>query len=197
MSSSFGNSPVSGNAPGGSPGSGNPRQLRYGTPHLLVLGAIDLLCGLIALVWPGITVLALALIFGVLLLFAGLMALGVGMALRRAGSSPTISWIVGAVAVIAGLVCVFHPGAGVWAIILGCSLWFLITGVGDLVVASAAPRNRLLLAVLGVLSIVAAVLLLVRPGLAIITVALIAGIAFLVRGIGELSLGLMARRSGR
>jgi uncharacterized membrane protein HdeD (DUF308 family) len=188
MSSSFGISPLS----------GSPSPVRsYGTPHLLVLGVIDLICGLIALVWPGVTVLALALIFGIMLLFAGLMALGVGSVLRRAGGNPTISWIIGAVAVIAGLVCIFHPGAGVWAIILGCSVWFLLTGIGDLVVASAAPRHRLLLAALGVLSIVAAVVLLVRPGLAIVTVALIAGIAFLVRGAGEIGLGLMARRSVR
>lgn len=188
MSSSFGISPLS----------GSPSPVRsYGTAHLLVLGAIDLVCGVIALVWPGVTVLALALIFGVMLLLAGLMALGVGAVLRRAGSSPTITWIVGAVAVLAGLVCIFHPGAGVWAIILGCSLWFLITGVGDLVVASAAPRDRLLLVVLGVLSLVAAVVLLVRPGYAVVTVALIAGIAFLVRGAGEIGLGLRARRSVR
>jgi uncharacterized membrane protein HdeD (DUF308 family) len=188
MSSSFGTRPLS--------GSSSPFR-SYGTPHLLALGVIDLVCGLIALVWPGVTVLALALIFGVMLLFAGLMALAVGAVIRRAGGSPTITWIVGAVAVVAGLVCIFHPGAGVWAIILGCSLWFLITGIGDLVVASAAPRDRLLLLVLGVLSIVAAVVLLVRPGLAVVTVALVAGIAFLIRGAGEVSLGLMARRSVR
>lgn len=188
MSSSFGISPVS----------GSPQPVRnYGTAHLLVLGAIDLVCGLIALLWPGVTVLALALIFGLMLLLAGVMAVGVGSAIRRAGGSPTITWIVGAVAVVAGLVCIFHPGAGIWAIILGCSLWFLITGVGDLVVASAAPRNRLWLLLLGVLSIVSAVILLARPGLAIVTVALIAGIAFLVRGAGEISLGVMARRSIR
>lgn len=62
--------------------------------------------------------------------------------------------------------------------------------------ASAAPRNRLVLLLLGVLSIVAALILLVRPGPAIVTVALIAAIAFLVRGAGEIGLGLMARRSG-
>lgn len=184
MSSSFGLSPVS-----------SSLQVRsYGTSHLLVLGAIDLVCGVMALLWPGVTVLALALIFGVMLLLAGLVALGVGSVIRRAGGSPTISWIIGAVAVIAGLVCIFHPGAGVWAIILGCSLWFLITGIGDLVVASAAPRTRWLMVVLGVLSIVVAVVLLARPGVAVVTVAVIAGYAFLVRGAGEIGLGLMSRR---
>lgn len=188
MSSSFGNTPVSGSA----------RPVRsYGTSHLLVLGVIDLACGIIALVWPGVTVLALALIFGLMLLLAGLTALAVGSVIRRAGGSPAISWVIGAVAVVAGLVCIFHPGAGVWAIILGCALWFLITGAGDLVVASAATSDRWLLLALGVLSIIAAVVLLVRPGLAIVTVALIAGFAFLVRGAGEIGLGLMSRRRVR
>jgi uncharacterized membrane protein HdeD (DUF308 family) len=188
MSSSFGISPVSGSV----------RPVRsYGTAHLLVLGVIDLVCGVIALVWPGVTVLALALIFGLMLLLAGITALGVGSVIRRAGGSPAVSWVVGAVAVVAGLVCIFHPGAGVWAIILGCALWFLITGISDLVVASAATGHRWLLVVLGVLSIIAAVVLLFRPGLAIVTVALIAGFAFLVRGAGEIGLGLMSRRSVR
>lgn len=188
MSSSFGISPVSGTS----------RTVRsYGTPHLLVLGAIDLVCGLIALLWPGVTVLALALLFGVMLLLAGVMALGVGSAIRRAGGSPAMTWVIGAIAVVAGLICIFHPGAGIWAIILGCSLWFLITGVGDLLVASAASSNRSWLIVLGVLSIVAAGLLLARPGLAVYTVSLIAGIAFLMRGAGEIGLGMRSRRAAR
>ena len=45
----------------------------------------------------------------------------------------------------------------------------------------------------GIVSIVAAVVLLVHPGVAIVTVALVAGIAFLVRGAGELALGWRLR----
>ena len=188
MSSSFGISPLSGTSP----------PIRsYGTAHLMLLGVIDLICGLIALVWPGVTVLVLALVFGVMLLFAGLTALAVGYLLRRSGGRPVLTVLVGAVAVVAGLICIFHPGAGVWAIVLGCSLWFLVTGVGDLLVASASRVKRWWFVVLGVVSIVAAVVLLFRPGVAIVTVALLAGFTFLVRGAGEVALGLALRRSLR
>lgn len=60
MSSSFGISPVS----------GAPRTVRsYGAAHLLAVGAIGLVCGLIVLVRPGMTLLAL--VSGVMLLPAG------------------------------------------------------------------------------------------------------------------------------
>jgi uncharacterized membrane protein HdeD (DUF308 family) len=189
MSSSFGTNPLASNPLGGA------RRLNrtYSSGHLLVLGGIDVVAGLIALAWPGVTVLVLALIFGLMLLMAGLVAIGIGSVVRRAGGSPAATWVVGGVAVLAGLICIFHPGAGVWAIVLGCSLWFLVTGVGDLLVAAASPAHRVWFGILGVVSIVAAVVLLVHPGVAIVTVALVAGIAFLVRGAGELALGWRLR----
>ena len=188
MSTSFGISPVSGSG----------RSITgYGSSHLLVLGVIDLLCGVIALVWPGVTVLVLALIFGVLLLMAGLLVLAVGSTVRRAGGRPVLTFVVGGFAILAGLICILHPGAGVWAIVLGCALWFLMTGVGDLVVAFASPANRVWFGLLGVLSLLAALILLVHPGVAIVTVAVVAGISFLVRGAGELALGSRLRRSVR
>lgn len=189
MSSSFGTNPLPSN-PLGAARLGRT----YSTGHLQVLGGIDVVAGVIALAWPGVTVLVLALIFGLLLLLAGLVAIGVGSLVHRAGGSPVATWVIGGVAVIAGLICVFHPGAGVWAIVLGCALWFLLTGVGDLLVAAASPAHRVWFGVLGVLSIVAALVLVVHPGVAIVTVALVAGIAFLARGAGELALGWRLRR---
>lgn len=171
-----------------------PRTARsYSSGHLLVIGGIDVVAGLVALAWPGVTILVLALIFGLLLLTAGVMTIGVGSVVRRTGGSPVATYIIGGIAVLAGLICIFHPGAGIWAIVLGCSIWFLLTGLGDLLVASASPANRLWFGLLGVLSIVAAVVLLTHPGVAIVTVALIAGISFVVRGVGELALGWRVR----
>jgi uncharacterized membrane protein HdeD (DUF308 family) len=192
MSSSFGTNPLASNP------LGRRRVGRtYSSGHLLVIGGIDVAAGLIALAWPGVTVLVLALIFGLMLLMVGVVALGIGSAARRVGGNPVATWVVGGIAVVAGLICIFHPGAGVWAIVLGCSLWFLLTGVGDLVVAAASPAHRVWFGILGVLSIVAALVLLVHPGVAIVTVALVAGIAFLVRGAGELALGWRMRGINR
>ncbi|MET3806118.1 uncharacterized membrane protein HdeD (DUF308 family) [Nakamurella sp. UYEF19] len=201
MSNSIGpdfssNSALSGGAAGGLGGLGAMRRLTrsYSSGHLLVIGSIDVVAGLIALAWPGVTIVVLALIFGLLLLMVGVMAIGVGSVVRRAGGSPVATYVIGGIAVVAGLICIFHPGAGIWAIVLGSAIWFLLTGLGDLLVASASPANRVWFGILGVLSIVAAIVLLTHPGVAIVTVALIAGISFIVRGVGELALGWRIRK---
>ena len=168
---------------------------RHDGSRMLLVGVVDVVAGLIALAWPGVTVVALAVIFGLMLLLAGVVTLGVGAVMNRAGLKPTVAWVLGGVAVVAGLICLVHPGAGVFAIGLGCALWFLVTGLGYLASARTARMHRVSMGVLGVLSLIAALVLLVSPGVAIVTIAIIAGIGFLVRGLGEIVLGRRLRRS--
>jgi uncharacterized membrane protein HdeD (DUF308 family) len=194
MSSSYGGDPLAPN-PIGSTGF---IIQTYTSGHLYVLGTIDVIAGLIALIWPSATITVLALIFGIMLLLGGVMVILVGSLGRRdggGGGGGVLTWVVGIVAVVAGLICIIHPGVGVWAIALGCSLWFLLTGIGSLLVAAASPAHRILFIILGVLSIAAAIILLVNPDEALATVAIVAGIAFLIRGIGELVIGWQLRKA--
>ncbi len=190
MTSSYGGDPLAPN-PIGSTGF---IVQTYSSGHLYVLGAIDVIAGLIALIWPSATITVLALIFGIMLLLGGVMVILVGVAGRRNGGGGVFTWIIGIIAVVAGLICIIHPGVGIWAIALGCALWFLLTGVASLVVAAASPAHRIWFIILGVLSIAAAIILLVNPDEALATVAIVAGIAFLIRGIGELVIGWQLRR---
>jgi uncharacterized membrane protein HdeD (DUF308 family) len=51
--------------------------------------------------------------------------------------------------------------------------------------------------VLGILSILAAIVVIVRPDVAITTVAILAGIGFLIRGVLDISLAMAIRRALR
>ena len=168
---------------------------RHSSTWFLGVGLIDIVAGVFAVAWPGVTVLALALLFGIMVLIAGAVSIGTGLMIRRSGGDGIVPLVVGG-AVIAGLICVFHPGAGVFAIIVGCTLWFLFTGLGELALARVSSPMRPWFIGLGVLSILAAIVLIVNPGVAIATVGLIAGISFLIRGAGELSIGWRLRGSG-
>jgi uncharacterized membrane protein HdeD (DUF308 family) len=160
-----------------------------------VVGVIDVIAGLVALSWPGVTVLVLAVVFGLFVLMAGLISIVVGAALRRAaGRTIWPPFLFGVAAVIAGLICLIHPGAGVFAIILGCALWFLLTGVAYLGMARVASPLRVWFAVIGVLSVIAFVVLIAEPGVAIVTVSIVAGISFLIRGAGQLAIAWRLRR---
>jgi uncharacterized membrane protein HdeD (DUF308 family) len=175
---------------------GNSRMLlhpRHGSIWFLGVGLIDVVAGLFAVAWPGVTVLALALLFGLLVLMAGIVSISTGLMMRRAGAEATVPFVFGGAALIAGLICIVHPGAGVFAIIVGCALWFLLTGLGELALARTTSPMRVWFAVMGTLSVIAALILIVNPGVAIATVGLIAGISFLIRGAGELTLGWRMR----
>ena len=194
MTSSYGSDPLAPN-PIGSTGF---LVQTYTSGHLYVLGTVDVIAGLVALIWPSATITVLALIFGIMLLLGGVMVILVGSLGRRdggGGGGGALTWIVGIVAVVAGLICIIHPGVGIWAIALGCAVWFLMTGIGSLFVAAASPAHRIWFIILGVLSIAAAIILLVNPSAALATVAIVAGIAFLIRGIGELVIGWQLRKA--
>ncbi len=164
--------------------------LRGESRRLLLLGILDLVVGIVCVAWPGATVLVLAILLGIVLLLTGIAVFTIGLRAHSTGLE-----IVGIVAVIAAVICLVHPGAGVFAILLGCALWFLLTGIAALVAGSGAGEHRWPWLVLGVLSVIAGIVMLVRPGVAVSTVALIAGVAFLVRGISELGLYWRLRKA--
>jgi uncharacterized membrane protein HdeD (DUF308 family) len=60
---------------------------------------------------------------------------------------------VGFLACLAGLICLVRPGAGVLALLLALSFWFILTGIADLARAMDEREGRVIAAILGVGSI--------------------------------------------
>jgi uncharacterized membrane protein HdeD (DUF308 family) len=112
----------------------------------VVQGAVSLIAGVIALVWPGPTVLALVLIIGVWSIVLGVTEIGEAYRARRAGSS-SWGWLLaaGVVAVVFGVVLIASPGAGVRAL-LWIIEWFALT-VGVVFIVWAFRLRRVARAV--------------------------------------------------
>ena len=159
---------------------------QWGT--ITTFGVIDVVAGIVALIWPQATVVVLAIILGIALLMVGFGALVIGIRVRN-------GWIIalGAIALVCAIICIVHPGAGVWAIIIGTSFYFLLSGMGDLAMAMVGAAGRWLWAIIGVLSIAAGIVLLFNPHLAVVTVAVLIGIFFIIHGAGQIAAGLWLR----
>ena len=97
-------------------------------------------------------------------------------------------------ATLAGLICFVRPGAGIAAVLLTVAFWFMLTGIGDLVAAFHEQRHRFWRGLLGVIGIAAGVVLVVDPVIGLQTVALLAGLGFLLRGGVEVGLALQLRK---
>jgi uncharacterized membrane protein HdeD (DUF308 family) len=97
--------------------------------------------------------------------------------------------------VLAGLVCLVHPGTGVVAVLLATSFWFILTGIADLVAGIHLAEGRWLSILLGVVGIVAGIIIVANPAIGLTTLVLFVGIGFMARGVIEVAAGLALRRS--
>jgi uncharacterized membrane protein HdeD (DUF308 family) len=125
------------------------------------------LFGIVALVWPGITLTALVLLFGAFVLVDGVM--NGYAAVRHDPADKRRRWVVAleALAGIAvGVVTIVWPGITALALLWVIAAWAFVTGVLEIVAAISLRReirHEWLLGILGVLSVVFAIVLVVAP----------------------------------
>jgi uncharacterized membrane protein HdeD (DUF308 family) len=169
---------------------------------LVVLrGALAVLFGLLALIWPGVTVLVLVFLFGAYALVDGAFALGIGLfgGARAAGRR---GWLIvqGILGILAGIIAFAWPGATVLALLWIIAFWALFTGIMEIVTAIRLRREiegEWLLILSGALSVLLGILLIAWPKAGILTVVFIAGIYALIAGVTLIVLGFRMRRLGR
>ena len=158
-----------------------------------VLGVISIAAGVLALAYPDITLLALGLIVGIDLVVVGAVWIALATTEQHSEGGRVLRFFVGFLATLAGLVCLVRPGAGVLALLIALSFWFIVTGIADLARALDEREHRVIAAILGVISIAAGVIIVADPDIGLTTLALLAGIAFIVRGTVELLAGFYMR----
>jgi uncharacterized membrane protein HdeD (DUF308 family) len=148
---------------------------------LMLVGFVAVAAGVIVLVQPGISLTTLAVVAGIFLLVEGVYEVFSSFS-KRSEHRGTLA-VLGVISVIAGLLLVRHPVGGVVAISLLLGIWLVAYGLVRLV-GSFDEGNRVLNLVVAVVAIVAGVLIVASPTIAVSTLGLIVGIAFVVRGVG-------------
>lgn len=173
--------------------------LRQAWPMLLVRAVLAVALGLVALIWPGITLLILAWAFGIYAAIDGITQIIDGIR-RRTQRRWWLSLLLGLLGLVAGAVALVWPDmtAIVLAILVGA--WAVVTGVGEVFAAVRQLRSerrggRLLLA--GVLSVVAGVLILVWPVPGAIVLALLIGWFSMLYGIVLAVLAMQLRSAAQ
>jgi uncharacterized membrane protein HdeD (DUF308 family) len=122
-----------------------------------------------------------------------------GMIIGGVGATGGRRWsyvLAGVVGVIAGLAAALWPGVTVLVLVLWAGAWAVVTGV--LEIAEAARwkgSGRWLVALTGVLSTVAGVIVLVRPGVGALALATVLGIYALAAGVAYLWAAWQVRRA--
>lgn len=150
---------------------------RRSWPWVLALGIAALVAGLITVVWPGVTVLALVVVLGVFLLIAAGAEIGWSIAERH-----TQGWgfilFRGIVDLITGIVVLAWPDVTAYVLALLLGIWLFVYAAMTLWYAyrhrGERPHTGHFLAK-GIAALVAAVIAVVWPGITILVVALVIG----------------------
>ena len=165
---------------------------------LILRGVLATVVGILALAWPGVTVFALVILFAVYAFVAG------GLQTLRAFSSDTAGpvfghLLLGLVSLAAGVIALAWPLptalvlviVGTWAVISGLVEIFSAFRAGE----SAGTRAMFLLG--GLVSIVFGLVLLARPDMGAVTLAVVFGLFNLIYGAWMLVHGIELRRTGK
>ena len=161
------------------------------TTSSILFGLLAIVAGIVALAWPGVTILALVTLFAVYaFLGAGLQ---LTLAFRSRGAGLVLGHLfLGLADVGAGVLAVAWPGPTILVLVLIVGIWAVAGGVTEFFAAfrtgeMAGTRATFLLG--GLVSVAFGVVVLARPGLGAVTLALLFGLFTFVYGVWQLTLG--------
>jgi uncharacterized membrane protein HdeD (DUF308 family) len=161
---------------------------------LAIRGLLAVIFGVLVLVWPGITLLALAYVFAAYVFVDGIGFIASGIA--ASGSRRWWYVLAGVMGVIAAIAAAFWPGLTVLVLVLWAGAWAVVTGVMEIVAAvRGETSSRWVEALSGVLSVVAGLLIFLWPGIGALALATVLGIYALVAGVSLLWAAWQARRA--
>jgi uncharacterized membrane protein HdeD (DUF308 family) len=166
---------------------------------LILLGVLAIIVGIIAIAWPGVTILALVILFAIYAFIdAGLQAM-------RAFSSRTAGPVFGhlllaLVDLAAGVIALVWPRPTALVLVIVVAAWALVGGFFEVFAAFQSGETagtRALFILGGLVSILFGVLLFARPGVGAVTLALLFGLFALIYGVSQITMGVELRRTGK
>jgi uncharacterized membrane protein HdeD (DUF308 family) len=167
---------------------------------VLAFGIVTLLAGLLALAWPDRTVVVVAVLFGLQLVVAGIFRFVAAFASDdERGGTRVLLALLGVLSFIVGLYALRHILVTVAALALLLGIFWIVNGTVETFAALShrGMRGRGWTIFMGLLSVAAGVVVLVWPGISLVTLAVVLGFWLLLFGIMEIVLAFRLRSAGQ
>jgi uncharacterized membrane protein HdeD (DUF308 family) len=165
---------------------------------LALRGLAGVLFGILAFIWPGITLVALVFLFGAFALVNGILSLILAWNAPR-GFPRFGSLILGGIlGIAAGIITFFLPGITALGLLIMIAAWAIATGILEIVAAIKLRKvitNEWLWVLAGILSVIFGVLLLLQPAAGALVLVWWIGAYALVFGIVLMILAFRLRRT--
>lgn len=165
---------------------------------LLLRGVAAVIFGVLAFMWPGLTLLTLIFLWGAFALVDGLLALWTAIA-GKGGQMAPRWWlaVVGVAGVIAGVMTFVWPGLTGLVLLLFIASWAIVTGVLQIWGAIRLRKEiegEWLLVLSGLLSVVFGVILVAQPGAGALALVWVIGAFSILIGFIYIALSLRLKK---
>ncbi len=149
-------------------------------------GVLAIIFGLFALTWPGITVLALVIVFGAYAIADGIFSLADMMTAIKEHRRWWALLLRGVFGIVVGILVLTLPGDMTLVLLYLIAIWAIVTGIIEFIAAFIVPGegiNKALIGISGVLSVIIGILLLSFPTGGAVAIVWLIGIYALLLGI--------------
>ncbi|WP_406696353.1 HdeD family acid-resistance protein [Singulisphaera sp. Ch08] len=163
---------------------------------MVLRGILAVLFGIMCFAWPGITLAALVLLYGVYALVDGVFALVSALVGRPRTEPWWVLTIEGLVGIAVGIATFAWPGITALVLLFLIAAWAIFTGVLQIVAAIRLRREiqgEWLLGLSGLLSVLFGVALVIRPGAGALAVIWLIGAYSIAFGGLGIALGFRLR----
>ncbi|WP_030420161.1 HdeD family acid-resistance protein [Streptomyces sp. SCSIO 75703] len=166
---------------------------------VLFTGIASLVLGVLVLAWPGATLLAAGVLFGLYLVISGILQLAAAFGTHRRTSLRVLAFISGAVSILLGLFCFRGPLQSVLLLGLWIGIGWLFRGITHTVAAAHDPAMpaRGWHLFLGIVTIIAGIVLIDSPVGSVAVLTVIGGWWLVVVGVVEIVTSLRLRSRAR
>jgi uncharacterized membrane protein HdeD (DUF308 family) len=161
---------------------------------ILLRGVILLIFGILAILYPGITLGSLAILFGVFILADGVVSLIASIAGRQLWPL----FVVGLLSLAAGIISLAVPTLTLLGLLLVIAAWAIVRGLVEIAAGVAVPvAHRWLLSMAGVVSVAFGILLVIHPLVGLLAIAWLIGFYGVFYGFSLIALGLQLHSGGQ
>jgi uncharacterized membrane protein HdeD (DUF308 family) len=160
-------------------------QLARSASGVIGFGVVSLVAGVVVLAWPGVTLVAIAVIFGLAIIIAGIFRIVAAFSAEeiRSGGRVLLA-LLGIVSILVGILCLRNPFQTVGVLVLLLGLYWVVAGILEIVHAAGArdmPARGWAIAA-GLLSLVAGIVVLAFTAASAVVLVWLVGLELVIYG---------------
>lgn len=164
---------------------------------VLFFGICSVVIGIVALVWPAATVVVIAILVAAWLIVTGIYQIIRGFSRGLSGGLRALLIISGVLSLILGLIAISGMFRAVEILAIFIGIGFLFRGFGLLFTGAEGGPGRGWDIFGGIVMLIGGFVVLVWPGISLVTLAWVAGIWLIVGGIFEIIAAFNLRKMAK